>query len=597
LCHKKKKNKKVSGASLGLVRVDRPTQYAESVVNGTIDRPVGKTEILCCKRHLNDLDRQGTDEFPYIWDKEKSHVMIDFAENLILAEGEPKPFKCKGFQDFIFGSWNGWVHKNTGYRRYHTSYIQVARQNGKSIGNSIPALYYGNFAGYQYPQIYTTAIKEFQAKIILRECYKFINADEELSGTKTKNGLFTIQDYKSQILCNLTGGYIKALGRDTESIDGLRSYFGSVDEYMKHKTNQMYKLLVDGSKNLPEYLISVITTAGFDLNSPCKELYDYCINVLNGVVIDETQFIFICEIDKEDINKKNGVFDESVWPKANPLWTPQRFNNLKADAVKAKEMQGEELRNFMTKGLNIWVQFTDTQFINPEHWKKCESDTTLEDMRGKECYLGIDLSSGGDLTSVALEFPFNVDNEKKYFVDSHSFIPSNRVADHIKTDKAPYDMWIREGLLTVTETLGGVKTDYKYILTYYKEILEKYDLKLKGIAYDPHNADAFLNDLESFGINCVMIVQSCKSLNDATVDFKLEVEAGNIIYDKRNKLLTWSVIYAKTVSNSFKEIKVDKDITKKGRIDPVDAVINAHKLTIASKDTCPYTADRGIIML
>jgi phage terminase large subunit-like protein len=579
---------------------DRATAHAEAVVSGTIDRPVGKTEILCCQRHLRDLERQGTPDFPYIWDPGKAQILIDLAESLILAEGEnPRPLRCKSFQDFIFGSWNGWLTFDEFYRRFRTSYFQVARQNGKSLGNAVPSLYYGNFDGYQYPQVYATATKEAQAKIVLKECIKFIDADPELCGTKYENGLFTVKEYISTVLCNNTHGEIRALGRDTKSIDGFRPYFGSVDEYHLHKDSQMYKLLVDGTKKLKQCLISVITTSGFNLTGPCYELYNYCKAILAGLVEDESQFVYICELDKEDIERKDGIFDEIVWPKANPLWTPETLTSIRADAIKAKQMQGEELRNFMTKSLNIWVQFADTQYMNLEHWKACESDTTLEDMRGRECYLGLDLSSGGDLTSGALEFPFMVDDEKKYYIDSHSFIPSRRVAEHIKTDKAPYDMWIRAGLLTVTETLGGVKTDYKYIIAYYREIIEKYGLILKGIAYDPHNADAFLNDLEGFGVNCVEIVQSCKSLNDATVDFKLEVEAGNVIYNKQNRLLSWSVANAKTVSNSFKEIKIDKDqgIATK-RIDPVDAVIDAHKLALANKkESCPYGENRGILML
>ncbi|MCG5648310.1 phage terminase family protein, partial [Oliverpabstia sp. DFI.9.49] len=66
------------------------------------------------------------------------------------------------------------------------------------------------------------------------------------------------------------------------------------------------------------------------------------------------------------------------------------------------------------------------------------------------------------------------------------------------------------------------------------------------IAYDPHNADAFLSDLEELGWNSIMIVQSAKNLNDATIDFRLEVEAENVQYNRKNKLLTWSVANAKT---------------------------------------------------
>lgn len=557
--------------------MDRATAFAESVVNGTINRCIGEIEFLACERYLNDLERQGTEEFPYIWSEDKANEIMDFAENLTLAEGEEAlPMKLWDFQCFIFGSWNGWIHKDTGYRRFRTSYIQVARQNGKSVGNAVPSLFYGNFDGYKYPQVYATATKEAQARIVLKECIKFIDADTELSGTKTKKGLFTVKDYKSTIECNLSRGEIRALGRDTKSIDGFRPYFASVDEYHLHKDNQMYKLLSDGTKKLKQCLISVITTAGFTLNGPCKELSDYCINILRGIVTDDTQFVYICQPNKID-----NIWDESTWEKANPLWTPETLTALRADAIKAKEMQGEELRNFMTKDLNIWVQMSDDDYINIDNWKKCASDTELEDMEGMECGVGLDLSSGGDLTSLALEFELP---ENKYYIHSQSFMPKMRLQEHIQTDKAPYDIWMKQGLLITTETLGGIKTDYKYITQYLRDLQEKYNLKYKFIAYDPHNADTFLQDLDTFGCDCIEIIQSAKSLNSPTEDFKLEVDAGNIVYSKNNGLLTWSVCNAKLTWNSFGECKVDKNYRIK-RIDPIDAIIDVHKIMIENKDS------------
>lgn len=553
--------------------MDRTTKYAESVVNGTIDRAIGHDEYLCCKRHLDDLERQDTPEFPYVWDEKKSLTMIEFAENLTLAEGRPQPFRCKGFQDFMFGSWQGWVKKDTSFRRFKTSYTQMARQNGKSVGNSVPSLYYGNFDGYQYPQIYAVATKEDQARIVLKECNKFINADGELSGTKTKKGFFTIQDYRSRILCNLTHGEIRALGRDTDTIDGFRPYFASVDEYHKHKTNQMYKLLTGGCKDLDEYLISVITTAGFDLNSPCKALYDYCVNVISGAIIDDTQFVFICDPDKDD-----DIWSETTWQKANPFWTTRRLENISNDAIKARNMGGDELVDFQTKSLNIWVQATDDRYINAEHWAQCGDGTSLEDMRGRECYLGLDLSSGGDLTSGTLEFPLIIDNRKKFYIDSHSFLPKMRLDEHIKSDNAPYLDWVQRGLITLTEgESGGYKLDYKYIIAYYKKLIKDYNLKLLAIGYDPHNADAFLSDLAEFGVDMIEIVQSARFLNDATADFALEVDGHNIIYNKSNTLLTWSMVNAVKVSNSFGEIKLDKTRREK-RVDPCDSTICSHKL-------------------
>ena len=182
-----------------------------------------------------------------------------------------------------------------------------------------------------------------------------------------------------------------------------------------------------------------------------------------------------------------------------------------------------------------------------------------------------------------------VGDVKKYFVHTHSFIPKSLVDEHIKTDKIPYDLWIEKGLVTVTETLGGIKTDYKYIIKYLEELVKEHDLKPQLICYDPHNASAFLSDLEALGFDSVSVTQTAKELNDATVDFRLEILAGNVEIegvevgkgDKKkvvpvDELLTWSIANAKTISNNYGEIKIDKDITT-DRIDPIDAIIDGWK--------------------
>ncbi|PGY60189.1 terminase large subunit [Bacillus thuringiensis] len=566
--------------------MNRVTQYALDVLEGR--EIAGKYVKLACQRHLDDLEKSKLAPFIYYFDEEKADRLLEYAETLTIGEGEEaEPLILAEFQAFIFGSLHGWVHKETGYRRFRSSYVQVGRQNGKSLMNGVLGTYYSNFDGYNYAQVYCTATKQDQANIVLKEMIKFIESDEDLSEC------FKIKEYKNTIEALVTNGVVRALGRDTESIDGFRSYLGIVDEYHKHPTNQMYKLLEGGTTKLKECLISVITTAGFDLNSPCYELYEDCCRLLEGVYEDDKQFVYIAQLDKDD-----DIWDSSNWIKANPLVArdEEGIETLSTMASAAKRRGGSELRNFLTKHLNIWVQFTDNQYMNMEHWKKCASDLDLEDFRGKECTIGLDLSSGGDLTSLGAVFPYLKEEEKNYFIHSHSFIPKNRVAEHIKTDNAPYDIWIRDGLLTVTETLGGIKTDYKYIISYLKRIVEEYELIVNVIAYDPHNADAFLNDLEELGYNSIMIVQSAKNLNDATTDFRLEVEAENIQYNRKNKLLTWSVANAKTVSNSFGEIKIDKHLKEK-RIDPIDAVIDAYKMAMKGEvgiNLSQYVTDENL---
>lgn len=559
--------------------MDRCTAFAQAVVDGTYrDRAVGELEKLACQRHLNDLKCQNTAEFPYYYDEAAANAVISFAEKLTIAEGaEPKPVKLKPFQDFIFGSLYGWKNKD-GYRRFRLSYIEMARQNGKSFVNGINASYIGNFGGYQYGQLYLTATKQDQAKIVFNEVAKFIYSDHDLGE------LFDVKDYKSEIDCKLTHSTIRALSRDSKRIDGFRPLFGSVDEYHAHDTNQMYKLLEGGTGNMPETLISIITTAGFDLNAPCYEMRRIAEQILRGSFHKETEFCAIYTMDKND-----DIWNPMNWAKANPLTceTEEGRERMKDTAATAKLAGGHELRDFMTKRLNIWVQDADDQLFDVESVIQCGVDKKLSDFAGMECYAGLDLSSGGDLTTLALEIPYKVGGRQKYYIWSHSFMPRARLQEHIQTDEAPYDIWSKQGLLTVTGGSGDYKNDYKFIIKTLKDQIERFDLKLQAIGYDPHNADAFLPDLDVFGCNLTSITQSARFLNDATQDLRLLFKQGDIAYDKENDLLRWSFVNAKMVVNSFGEIKADKENgnAKSGkRIDPVDAAIDAHCIGMKSTE-------------
>lgn len=353
-----------------------------------------------------------------------------------------------------------------------------------------------------------------------------------------------------------------------------------MDEYHAHKDNQMYKLLKGGTRKLKQFLISVITTAGFNLNAPCYELYQYCRRVLRGIDINDRQFIYIAQMDEGD-----DIWNPKNWIKCCPLTgkDEELVAIMMEDAKKARSMGGSEMRDFLTKTLNIWVTNPETAFLDLKKWEKCGSDRTLEDFRGRQAVIGLDLSSGGDLTSYCMEFPWEeeITGERKYFIYGHSYIPKNRIQEHMEMeDNAPYVIWERQGLLTATTAAGGIKTDYKQILKELHEIVDEYELDVLAIAYDPHNASAFLSDLEDFGCDLIEIKQSARSLNDATKDFQLAVKAENMEYNKENVLLTRSMHDAiLSEPNSFGEIKIDK-MTQKNRIDPCDAAICAHKVAM-----------------
>ena len=543
---------------------DRATLHAERVVSG--QEPSCLTHRMACERHLNEIAKQGTKEFPFVWCPEKSEKILRYAEMLTIAEGaQPRPVRLHDFQYFDLGVPFGWVHAETGFRRIRRKYKSVARQNGKTFENGITGSYIANWGGYNFGKLFTAATKKRQARIAWEEIQKFITVDKDLQA------LFDVKDYKSLIIAKRTGCTIEALSRESGLDDGFRAIFCSVDEIHQHKDNGIYKALYNGQASLDEALISMITTRGKSLNSFCREMDDYCLQILAGTAEADDFFVDIYTLDKED-----DPFDESVWYKANPhlVTVPSALEQLRRDAQTAKQMGGFEMSDYMTKRQNLWYEYGDTQYITPNEWKLGRTEMTIENMRGRRCFAGLDLSSGGDLTSLALLFPLD---DGKIYVWSHSYIPAKRLEEHIITDTAPYDVWAKSGLLTPSEAAGGLKNDYLQIVADLKELQEKFEINIACIGYDPHNADAFLEELDTLGAPLLEVKQSARFLSDTTVDFALEVKAGNVLYDQRNALMSWSIVNAKKTKNSFGEIKVDKEVNARhARIDVVDAIIDAH---------------------
>jgi phage terminase large subunit-like protein len=556
---------------------DRVTQHALAVVNGEVVS--GRLHRLACQRHLKDLERQNTDAFPYYYEEAAAAEVLNYAETLTVSEGyEKTPVKLIPEQAFDIGCTFGWKKCSNHKRRFRRRYKSVARQNGKTFENGIMGTYVAGFGGYYEGKLFTVATKHRQAKLAWDEMRKFIKVDPDLEE------YFQVKEYISTIRATETNCTIEALSKESGLDDGFRSIFSSIDEIHQHRDNKIYKALYNGTRALPETLVSMITTRGDKLNSFCKEMDDYCIKILEGVATSEDFFVDIYAIDKDD-----DPFDEAVWIKANPfLFTNhESVEVLRQDAATAKEMGGSDLRDFLTKCLNIWVNNTDDQFINVNKWKKGATRKTLEDFRGQPCTIGIDCSSGGDLTTYSLEF----EEGKGVYFYSHSFMPRGRLEEHIETDLAPYDLWVENELITVTGSAMDFKNDYKFMINDLKNIVNEYDLKPVGIGIDPHNADGILGDLEEFGCPVIMVTQSCKSLNDATVDIQLLVKSELVSYNEGNELLTWSFTNACVVRNSFDEIKVDKKARERfKRIDPVDACIDAHFVKL--KNT-PEEIDTG----
>lgn len=561
---------------------DRVSDYADRVAGGKV--VAGKLHQLACERHLHDLERQRTPEFPYYWDEDAARRVLDFAETLTLSEGfERKPLHLLDCQAFDIGCTFGWKKAADNRRRFRRRYKCVSRQQGKTMENGIMLSYIAAFSGYKEGKIFTVATKKRQANLAWEQAEHFIQADLDLME------YFRIQEYKYKITALNTGCTIESLSRDGGLDDGFRSIASSIDEIHQHKDNGIYKAIYNGTRSLPETLVSMITTRGKYPVGFCHDMDTYCGNILRGMATAEDFFVDIYCMDPDD-----DIWDESNWAKSCPLTmtVPSLMEILRQDAKTAKDYGGDDLRDFIVKGLNLWVGDTEDVYIKPEHWKACGSERSLRqivDAGILDCWVGVDLSSGGDLTTISLLFRLP---DGKFYVWSHSFIPRGRIVEHVANDLAPYDLWAEQGHITVTGGATDYMTDYKYIIGYLGELKKSLGLRFIGIGIDPANAAGILQDLETFGCPVVTMTQSARNLNQATTEFRLMVKSGKVEYWQKDELLTWSVLNAATTQNSFGEIKIDKRLMKgkkkeSKRIDPVDALIDAYALMLILQADAP----------
>lgn len=544
--------------------IERLINYSNDVLDG---------EIVTCKKHyqavqrfMDDLYKMQNDlNYPYTFD---GYVLEDFYKWATLFKHTKgvlagQPIELTDFQLFLVANIFCWKKKSTGTLRMRYVYIQLARKNVKSQLLSLIASYKG-FLSDEQEEIYIGATNREQSGIVYNEIVSQINAADILKG-KYKNSYGKITTLKN-------GSIIQPLSKEAKKTgDGKNPSLAIIDEYHAHPTDEIYEVMKSGMMARKEPLMVIITTAGFDLGSPCYKEYQYVSKVLdpeNTETENEEYFVMICELDEDD-----DIKDESVWIKANPIVCTYEkgIENLRSDLNVALDFP-EKMTAFLTKNMNRWVQNKEGSYMDLAKWNACKPDKkkgeVFPNVHGKKVYIGVDLSATLDLTSVAFIVPIG---DGKFATLGHSFMPKERLLAKSKTDNMPYDAYVRAEYLTLTE---GDVVDYNYVQKYIDDQVEKYGWKDKTIYYDEWNATQFSNDAMDRGYITVKVVQGMKTLAPATKDYRELVYQKKIIHDD-NPLINWAMGNAITKLDHNGNFMLDKSKSTQ-RIDPVAAIMTAH---------------------
>lgn len=546
-------------------------KYANDCMNDEI--PSCTKHKWACIRFLRDVDRAEQDDCFFFWNEDEAQKIVHWFAKLKHSKGvlAGQFISLTTSQKFGLCQIYGWRRKADGLRRFNKSYQQKGRKNAKSQEEAGVILYemaYGSTKNHEIYECYCAGTKRAQSKLIFNEAQNLLRGSP--LSTKFKCTKQIIEHRK-------TGSFLVPLCKeDGRNGDGTNPAILVLDEYHQHATTEFYDLSI--GSNTKEPLLMIITTAGMDLNSPCyQQEYQYVSGLLDPDKPDienDSYFADIFEAEP-DVPLTDETFD-LLAKMSNPVraYYQEGMRKIHDDYVMAKQTP-EKMVVFLTKALNIWVQAKENGYMNMAKWNACKVSELPVDIRGREVYVGFDMSAKIDLTSVSFIIPYKDGETVKYLLFSHSFIPNrDKLRERTRADKMPYDSWERDGWLTVTDT---EIVDQNAVIRYVMDFVKSNDLKINCLCFDPANASKIQLELSDMGYNVIEIVQSHKSLNEATTGFREQVYCGNVVF-LNNPLLNYAMGNAVIRVNDG-WIKVDKEMSRK-RVDPVDATLCAYKMAM-----------------
>ena len=291
----------------------------------------------------------------------------------------------------------------------------------------------------------------------------------------------------------------------------------------------------------------------------------------------------VCHVYAAD---KDGVLlDKEQWYKANPaLGLFRSMSDMEKQADKANRMPSFE-NTFRNLNLNQRVS-TMSPFVSKSVWELNGRVIVAEN--DVEWFGGLDLSARTDLTAFVL---IGKNQDGTVIVDPYFWTPEIGLLDRAKTDRQPYDVWVREGFLRTTP---GATVDYGYIAKEIAEITE--GRNLVSLGFDRWRIDVFKKDCEREGVELPLIEfgQGFKDMSPAIDALEAELLNSKLAHGMQ-PVLTMCAANAVITKDPAGNRKLDKHKAV-GRIDGMAALTMAFGVlnsTVEASDPVSPWEDEG----
>ncbi|MCI0352271.1 MAG: terminase large subunit [Acidobacteriales bacterium] len=537
------------------------------------------------KRWIRNASDERAAANGYRFDESRAEHVVKFFERFLrLYEGEfaGQPFIPQDWQIDVLSRCFGWVgyseHWRREVRRFRKASIFVPKKNGKSPLGAGVGLYLLIGDAEPGQKVFSAAKDGQQARIMHTHAMKMVALSPALQRH------CKVHEQTGRIYYKPTSSTYTILAGD--NIAGQEGLNGSVVIDEIHVVDErLARVLEHMGASRAEALQFEISTAGNNPDGYGRKQYDYGKAVERGDFHDDN-YLFVTYEAPQDATDAEIESNEQLWKAANPSWGRTINSEEFRGALQRAKRSLTDWVTFKMYRLNIWAQSANP-WLKQDDWQRCAATFSGDDLRGKPCCLGLDLSKTRDMTAAVLVFR----DGESYYQLPYFWMPEEEA--RAKNHLAPFLQWAANDFLELTP---GNVVDYRIIEARIAELHKRFNITC--IAYDKTYAEELTQRLyEECAIERLVFEQTWRNFASGTSEYERLVISGNLKHCN-HPVLTWQAghVQVKTDSNLGKRpVKPPHNDIKK--IDGIVAGIMALSAAVQKLDFSSAYDTRGMLTI
>lgn len=474
------------------------------------------------------------------------------------------------FQKWIVGSVIGIKWKATKTRVCKDMFMLVARKNAKTSLIAKLSAYLMVADNEANPFIGCVASSRDQARILFEAAQKYMRTIDPKGEA--------LKLYRNYIKFPKNDGEFHVYSSDASNMDGYSFSTAICDETHSYKDNKLIAVLRSSMGARKQPLLIQISTCGFLLDGyPCFETYKVAVEVLAGVKEDPTFFPFLYIFDNPEEEYEN----EDMWIKCNPAIDVVVSRQYLREQQTLAKNDSTQIVGVKTKNFNMWCSAASV-WIRQEDTAACmKTRLNVDDFKGMVGYIGVDLASVGDTTSISLMVP----KDDKFYFKTWTFIPRDTFVN--SPNHELYQKFYIDGDLIITE---GNVTDYQVITNKIMDLSQI--VHIEGIYYDQYNSSQWAIQCTELGFNMCPFRQGLQSFNNPTKEMERLILSRRAVIDK-SVMVLWMFGNVVLRVDHASNVKPEKGKGVSGKIDAAITMIEA----LGGYLENPYSTDFDIFVL